>query len=577
MIEAAQIGRWEDVSKPEEIGAKLRLAASHIQKTFCESADFRFQACIRLLSGDLRDIEDEALRRELQSSDIAYRHYLISALYMLLMPRSRRQRLAAFFTPPYLSDYILDRLKCHGHDFSKHSILDPACGGAAFLVPIAQRIATTARSTGMPPSTVVQRVSSLLHGIEIEPNLARLSQLMIEKTLNREIELGGQRPSTMVIRGNSLKQIFNNGFDAVISNPPYGRVFRPSKALIERWKSVITDGHVNTYALFIGVALENLRSRGLAALIVPTSFAAGPYFASLRKYIAEQAELLQIDLIEKRSKVFLDVTQDTCVLFLRKRGFQTMSYEAPRCNLIGDNGTARDLGPIEMLSPERQSLWILPRSGAHSQRTTENGYFQRGLVNLTDLGYVVKSGYFVWNRSRDRLATRNLPLPSEVPLVWAHNVKPGQPVELSPGPMRATGDPDQISCVRIEANNPALLTSKSLIVQRTTNRNQRRRLIAGIINDELLSKYGAFISENHTIAITQMELAPPTVSIELLLKLINSEAVDARYRQISGTVSISTKLLRILPLPAPKKLKEAMAMESDFESAVELAYRRSTT
>jgi len=37
------------------------------------------------------------------------------------------------------------------------------------------------------------------------------------------------------------------------------------------------------------------------------SFVGGPYFAALRKRILERASVLRLDLIDKRSDVFLDV------------------------------------------------------------------------------------------------------------------------------------------------------------------------------------------------------------------------------------------------------------------------------
>ena len=69
------------------------------------------------------------------------RHYWIASLYALLMPKARRRRLAAYFTPPHLAHYAIDALVEAGIKPGQHRILDPASGGAAFLVPLAAHIA----------------------------------------------------------------------------------------------------------------------------------------------------------------------------------------------------------------------------------------------------------------------------------------------------------------------------------------------------------------------------------------------------------------------------------------------------
>nr|WP_298095492.1 N-6 DNA methylase [uncultured Shinella sp.] len=575
MIEAVAAPNIRKIYNSANITNALRLTAFDIQNKYAQQRDFRYHACVRILSGDLIDVPDEELRRQLLNASIQEKHYLIGALYMLLMPKERRQRLAAFFTPPHLSEYVLDRLADYGVDFSTHSILDPACGGAAFLVPISQRIAEAARKSRAAPEEVVRRVNSLVRGIEIEPSLARLSQRMIDDVLSPELDALGKSKNRIVSQGNSLKQDFDRKFDAVVSNPPYGRVFRPSKNLITRWRNVIKDGHVNTYALFVSVALENLKNNGIAALIIPTSFTAGPYFEELRDYIMRESEILEIDFIEKRTEVFLDVTQDTCVIFLRKKNSKNKMKNTPKAFSVNEDGNVRELGRIEILPRDKQSIFIIPRHNINQNPNQSTSYLDRGLANLTGYGYIVRSGYFVWNRSHDRLATREEPNEHEVPLIWAHNVKAGQPIELSPGPARSGFAKNSISCVRVTSGSQALITSKSLILQRTTNRNQPRRLVAGVINEELISRYGAFVSENHTIVVTQTELIPPLVPIELLMLLLNSAAVDARYRQISGTVSISTKLLRILPLPAADDLIQTLNGATDIEEAIEDAYKMS--
>ena len=61
---------------------------------------------------------------------------------------------------------------------------------------------------------------------------------------------------------------------------------------------------------------------------------------------------------------------------------------------------------------------------------------------------------------------------------------------------------------------------------------------------------------------------------QALCLLLNSKAVDACYRQLSGTASISVTLLRRLDLPSPQALKAALARNKNVEEAVEDAASR---
>ena len=80
---------------------------------------------------------------------------------------------------------------------------------------------------------------------------------------------------------------------------------------------MISDGYVNLYALFVEQALQWVRPGGIICLIIPMSFV-GDNFAALRKRILEKASVLRLDLIDKRSDVFLDVLYDLCVIVLRR-------------------------------------------------------------------------------------------------------------------------------------------------------------------------------------------------------------------------------------------------------------------
>ena len=60
-----------------------------------------------------------------------------------------------------------------GLELGSHRILDPASGGAAFLIPLAKRIAHDLQRQGQGSELILRTIETTLTGIEIEPNLAR--------------------------------------------------------------------------------------------------------------------------------------------------------------------------------------------------------------------------------------------------------------------------------------------------------------------------------------------------------------------------------------------------------------------
>src|SRR5262245_16868597 len=66
--------------------------------------------------------------------------YVIGSIYTSLLPDQQRSERGAYYTPPSLVLRLLDTATRAGLDWRTCSVCDPACGGGAFLVPVAVRI-----------------------------------------------------------------------------------------------------------------------------------------------------------------------------------------------------------------------------------------------------------------------------------------------------------------------------------------------------------------------------------------------------------------------------------------------------
>ena len=521
-------------------------------------------ACKAVVDGNHPNQEIRTFFNGLPSSE---KHYWIATYYALLMPQKKRRKLAAYFTPPQLAKYAIDKLYGLGVHPGISKILDPSSGGAAFLVPLAQEIALDAQKKKIDPRITLDTISETVAGIEIEKNLVKLSELLLGDLLANELSKTRRKLRIPITNGDTLKTVQPTPrYDAVIGNPPYGRIFQPTKTLLSQYASVITDGHVNKYALFMQRAIAWTRPGGAICLIVPMSFLGGPYFAALRKHILEQTIVVSLDPIEQRSELFMDVLCDVCVLTLRKRG-AAQTLATPTSSLIRTNRPAQPMGFLDIPASPSGRMWVLPDTAGNSD------FFDGECSFLDDYGYVVKAGYFVWNREQDRYRVGQVPRKNEVPLYWAHNIKANcvvEPLVEDPTFMAPVG------FVRLEKDSPVAITSDAILLQRTSNRRQKRRLIAGMVFQRSVVGGRGYVSENHTILVMPKADAVQTVPLETLCRLLNSASVDARYRRISGTVSVSVKALRCLPLPPASRVVEAFGAIQCDDDAAEEAYRPTT-
>lgn len=93
-----------------------------------------------------------------------------------------------------------------------------------------------------------------------------------------------------------------------------------------------------------------------------------------------------------------------------------------------------------------------------------------------------------------------------------------------------------------------------MLLQRTTAKEQSRRLIAAALPLDLIVESGGVVVENHLNMIRPLHSEPP-VSPAALAAVLNSEIADRAFRCISGSVAVSAFELEALPLPSSCEMK----------------------
>ncbi|WP_084596362.1 HsdM family class I SAM-dependent methyltransferase [Elioraea tepidiphila] len=478
-------------------------------------------------------------------------------LYAQALPQAHRAEYGVYYTPPPLVGRLLDKAERAGHDWRTGRVIDPSCGGGAFLVEAATRM--LAAMNGVEPSIAIAALTSRLRGWDVDPFAAWLANLAVEAVALPLATASGRRLGTVAERRDALRT-FEDGagsFDLVIGNPPFGKV-KDSPLLRARFARSL-HGHPNLYGLFTDLAVHLAKpDGGIVAYLTPASFLAGHYFKALRRLLREHAPPVTLDLVESRKDVFADVLQEVALSTFR-RGRRTDQAE---CAIVRVEPAGLRVEPTGTLILPRdpEAPWTVPRS-VDDVAFVER--MRRMPARLADWGYRVSTGPLVWNRHKPRL--HHTPGKGRIPVVWAEAVtQDGRFV------LRATKKNHAAWFEPTGPQDPNIVTRPCVLVQRTTAKEQHRRLIAAEMPADLLVRYGCVTVENHLNMIVPSTVRPP-VPIPALAAFLATATADRVLRCINASVAVSASELEAMPLPATADLLTALAAP-DPEAAVARLY-----
>lgn len=474
--------------------------------------------------------------------------YHIGLTYTDALPATYRSRHGIYYTPPVLTKRLIHLATEAGIDWSSCRVLDPSCGGGAFLAPIAKHIID--QLPDCSPRILLENIGNRLRGYEIDPFGAWLAQVSLDIVLLPFSAVAGKKAPNLVTLCDSLQENPpSDRFDLVIGNPPYART-RLSPELRDKFKRSLF-GHANLYGVFTDVALRHAREDGVIALVTPTSFLAGEYFKNLRCLLATVASPRHLDFVAARRHVFDDVLQETLLATYRRGAGEKSPITVHELHVTDpQNLDIKELGSLSL--PENPSLpWILPRS-AEQIATVQN--LQRCRHHLMDWGYTVSTGPLVWNRFKDQIFSRRAK--GRLPLIWAESLLPDG--QFSWRAQKKNHEP----WFQIRPKDNWLLSRRPcVLLQRTTAKEQHRRLIAAALPSSFIQQHGAVVVENHLNMLKPLD-DTPRVSLEVLSAFLNSRAADQAFRCVSGSVAVSAYELEALPLPSPDALHDLQELVS---------------
>jgi adenine-specific DNA-methyltransferase len=485
--------------------------------------------------------------------------HLAGAIYTAALPDAYRATNGIFYTPPPLVDRLLEMADSAGVDWSSARVLDPSCGGGAFLLPVAQRMVAAAGRAD--PAVILRQLGARLHGFELDRFGAWLAQAAFELALRDVIAAAGRpAPQIVDVRDSlDMRPAEYGRFDLVIGNPPYGRV-TPDRARRTVFRRSVY-GHANLYGLFTDAALHWARPGGgsgqgggsgpggVIAYVTPTSMLSGLYYKALRGLLAAAAPPVAVNFVSERQGVFADVLQETILATYRRGGTRRTAGVGFITIDAAGTASACEAGTFALPS-HPHAPWLLPRAPGQAALARRLGKLAH---RLADYGYGVSTGPLVWNRFKDQF--RQERRAGCYPVIWAESVtSAGNFVWRSEKRNHAPWFE-----ARLPRDNWLIVTQPCVLLQRTTAKEQARRLIAAEMSAAFLRRHRGVIVENH-LNMVRAIVPQPGVPAAVIAALLGSATVDAAFRCINGSVAVSAFELEALPLPPPSVMADLAAL-----------------
>lgn len=344
-------------------------------------------------------------------------------------------------------------------------------------------------------------------------------------------------------------------YDLTIGNPPYFKIGKNDPRAIAASRFVY--GQPNIYALFMGVAAELLRDKGLMVMITPRSYASGPYFRLFRQRFFDMVSPERVHLFESRKDAFRkdEVLQENIILKARKAGKSAI------INISVSKGIDDLSNPIDHSLSTSQVLYPAGKGRVLRLPVSDLDIEVIDMVeqwkgSLHKYGFEISTGPVVPFRAEDLISGARHGSEGFVPLIWMQNVHPMR-VEWPCFSMKNGREKPQF----IKANKEALRRHLILedqnfvLLRRFSAKEQQRRLTAaplikGTIGSDLIGL------ENHVNYIYKPK---GELSKKLALGLsafLNSSLLDRYFRISNGNTQVSATEIRAMPLPFLQVIEE---------------------
>lgn len=465
-------------------------------------------------------LEDIEHRRQRVSNELSAKH---------------RASLGQFFTPQVVSSFLATLLELPQRGVFR--LLDPGAGVGSLSAAVVARV-------------IAERPDLELEitALEIDPALIPPLGETLEEcaalAARRGVSLRHQtRAESFVDYATGSLSGLPASFDAVIANPPYRKVntSAPERVAAERCGLRAS----NLYTIFTGLAADLLAEGGQMSVIIPRSWANGPYHEPFRRFLLNRVSLDFLHVYENRGTVFADtdVLQENIVLH-GVRAAQVDDITLSTSDGDDESRVERVVPISEVLHEDDPHAFLHIPIDDRATRITEQILLLP--ATLVDLDVAVSTGRVVDFRAREHL--RQDPADDTVPLVYPGHIRNARivwPVEGSKKP----------NALHHSAETESLLLPNEtyVLVKRFSAKEERRRVVAAVAWPGDLP--GGMVGyENHLNVYHRRGRGLPLLLALGLSAYLNSTLLDDYVRSFSGHTQINATDLRQLRYPSVDEL-----------------------
>jgi len=463
-------------------------------------------------------------------------------------PQYRKEK-GQYFTPRKISEFMVRQFD-NINKKEEIRILDPGAG------------------VGIFESTFCEDIKSLKKNVKISFNLyendANLIPLLSlnmkvckESMAEKGVGISYRIFNEDFILSNS--PIFNDeldnfdlereGYDFVISNPPYYKLHKESSQAIVM--SDVIKGQPNIYTLFMASSVKLLRDGGQITVLTSRSYCSGLYFKKFRKWFFKNIKPTKIHVFESR-RIFkkYNVQQEMMILTAIK------SSKIPKNIVIStSNGEPDEKDDLQIrrtaykkivIENDKDIIIRIPTSKL-DERLAEQ--IDRLGFNLGILGLKVSTGPVVPFRAKTYLLNDITKLNNFSPLIWMQNLKNGKvqwPLQLNKKPIAIEN--------KEEANKLLIAKGNYILIKRFSTKEGKRRINACVLLETSLSSDYIGI-ENHVNYIYKIDGKLTENEAYGIVALLNSRLYNRYFQMTNGSTQVNASEVSNIPLPSLEKIR----------------------
>jgi type I restriction-modification system DNA methylase subunit len=213
---------------------------------------------------------------------------LLGKTYQHISASSHKAIKGVFYTPNNLAKEIVNSSYT-----DNNTVLDPSCGSGSFLIEVLLKKLENSEHNPL----------NKIYGVDIDPiavHICRLNLILIARDRYDGI-LNIVKNDAISYLLTNQESFFDNNFDLVITNPPWGADYTLPLNADSKLKAVSTD----SFAIFLSLSLDKLNKGGKLSFLLPESFLDVASHVPIRKKILTNTTGIKITKLGKIFKGLL--------------------------------------------------------------------------------------------------------------------------------------------------------------------------------------------------------------------------------------------------------------------------------